>query len=148
MVQIYNINVNSSNNNNYSTSGNERCLINLNLFKWEVTDNYGWPVSKNDLLSQMRENAINELLDQEIDYGHGQKNIIWNLSIWDKSKNSEHGWGSKSISFKYRQEYLDVDDLFKVKTSLRGAEEYIQRMLDDNSDFELPPIHQLNNNFT
>jgi len=127
---------------------NERCLIDLHLFKWEVTDNYGWPVNGQDILSQIRENAINELLDKEINYGDGIKNIIWNLSVWDKSKESEDEWGYKSISFKYKNRYLEVDNLFKVKTPLRGAEEYIQRMLDDNPEFEIPPVHQLNNDLT
>lgn len=104
--------------------------------RWEVTDNYGWPISK----SETRDVIISEVLSSISD-----KKLEYNISI---KKNDEEGWGQYTALFNGKKlkiySLADDDSTSHLRvnfncSSFEEAEKLINLVMDGNN-MELYPV--------
>ena len=139
MPQVYTYSVRGSATINPDT--NRREYIDLDIFRWELTDKRGYPIDSTEMRSQMRENIISDLLDEEPEVV--VDNVYFHLSVSDRSDPDGFMGDDYWFKFVYHKGTLNVGGKFVIEMTLSEAEKFIEKMLLDNEKYELPPVHEI-----
>jgi hypothetical protein len=102
-------------------------------FIWEITNEYGWAISTDELREFNIDIVLNNLEGNE-----DTKMMLMVKNSESKNYMEDDYW----VVFRYEKGQLTFKNI-KFKLTLEESEEFIMKVIRDNN-WEIPPLHDLN----